>query len=244
MSQRSTQLVFPGQHLAAGSVPVRWRRWLGAVRVAAVIGGALLASGAQAQDVIIKNDKSEISAKVIEITEDHIKYRLFDFLEGPLYNVRKTDVWMIIYEKGRREKFNVPEQTAAAPAGAAPAPAAPVANPAPAVAPSGNAVSAVPVATAAPATSPVTATSPAAPAASPVPAAGTAEAPVAAPPAAAPAVTTEAAAAPATQLAVAQERPAEAVPAAEAAPKASAEPAAAPAPAAEAAQKAAEAGSD
>ncbi|GAA4380486.1 PQQ-binding-like beta-propeller repeat protein [Hymenobacter koreensis] len=132
MMQRYSQLSGPG---AAPQVVAALPRRFGprrAWQVVAVAVGVCAAAQASAQDVIIKNDKTEINSKVIEITEDHVKYRLFDFLDGPLYNVRKTDVWMIIYEKGRREKFNAPEQVAAAaPAAPAPAPAVP-ATPVPA----------------------------------------------------------------------------------------------------------------
>src|ERR1035437_7811222 len=62
------------------------------------------------QDVIIKNDKSEIKAKVLEIQETTIKYKLFEFLDGPIRNIPISDVFMIIYENGKRETFNtVPE---------------------------------------------------------------------------------------------------------------------------------------
>jgi hypothetical protein len=62
------------------------------------------------QDIIIKNDKSEIKAKVIEIQETTIKYKLYDFLEGPLRNIAVSDVFMIIYENGKRETFSaIPE---------------------------------------------------------------------------------------------------------------------------------------
>ncbi|WP_400191457.1 PQQ-binding-like beta-propeller repeat protein [Hymenobacter sp. B81] len=114
------------------------------LRAATLSLGLAAAGQAQAQDIIIKNDKSELSTKVVEITDEHIKYRLFDFQDGPIYNVRKAEVWMIIYEKGRREKFNVAE-TAAAAATAAPAVPA-VASPAPAAAP--PAVAAAPAAAA------------------------------------------------------------------------------------------------
>ncbi|TLM97028.1 outer membrane protein assembly factor BamB family protein [Hymenobacter jeollabukensis] len=214
MSQSSTRKLTPARRLPAGSERSWWRRWLGAGRVVAMGGGVLLAASAHAQDVIIKNDKSEISAKVIEITEDHIKYRLSDFLDGPLYNVRKTDVWMIIYEKGRREKFNVPEQTAAAPVAPAAAPATPA--PAAAAAPA-------PVTAAAPVVVPASPAAPAEPLVA-APVAVVAEAPAApavapATPVAAPTPAPEAPTAPApatSQLAVAQERPA--TPAPEAVP--------------------------
>ncbi|MGN6401165.1 MAG: hypothetical protein ACTHMD_11970 [Flavisolibacter sp.] len=58
---------------------------------------------AGAQDVIVKNDKSEIKAKVTEILDAAIKYKNWDNLEGPLYTIAKKDVFMIIYANGQRE---------------------------------------------------------------------------------------------------------------------------------------------
>jgi hypothetical protein len=66
---------------------------------------AILSIGglAKAQDVIVKNDKTEIKTKVIELTEDLIKYKKFEMLEGPIYSIKKADVFMIIYENGTKE---------------------------------------------------------------------------------------------------------------------------------------------
>jgi hypothetical protein len=60
------------------------------------------------QDVIYKNDGSEIKAKVIEITSDAIKYRNFDQPSGPIRNILSSDVFMIIYEDGTKEVFKKP----------------------------------------------------------------------------------------------------------------------------------------
>jgi len=54
------------------------------------------------QDVIYKNDGVEIKVKVIEISET-IKYRNFDQPDGPIRNLKKEDVFMIIYENGTKE---------------------------------------------------------------------------------------------------------------------------------------------
>jgi hypothetical protein len=65
------------------------------------------------QDLIIKSDKSEITAKVLEIEETSIKYKQFNFLDGPTYNIKKTDVFMIIYQNGQRETFETTKSTSA-----------------------------------------------------------------------------------------------------------------------------------
>jgi len=57
------------------------------------------------QDFIITNSKEEIKAKVIEIDELLVKYKKFDFQEGPIYSVKKSEVFLIIYSNGARETF-------------------------------------------------------------------------------------------------------------------------------------------
>lgn len=57
----------------------------------------------KAQDLIVKNDKTEIKAKVLEITEDAIKYKKFEMQDGPTYSIAKRDVFMIVYANGTKE---------------------------------------------------------------------------------------------------------------------------------------------
>lgn len=56
-------------------------------------------------DVIYKKDGDEIKAKVIEITDETIKYKKQNQLGGPLRNVSVKDVFLIIYKDGTRENF-------------------------------------------------------------------------------------------------------------------------------------------
>ncbi len=58
-----------------------------------------------AQDVIYKNDKKEIKSKIIEVLDNEIKYKKFEFLDGPTYSMPKTDIYMIIYKNGQKEMF-------------------------------------------------------------------------------------------------------------------------------------------
>ena len=60
---------------------------------------------ANAQDVIVKNDGSTITSKVMEITGTEIKYKKYSNLKGPTYTINKTDVNYINYENGERENF-------------------------------------------------------------------------------------------------------------------------------------------
>jgi len=70
---------------------------------------------ANAQDIILKQDGSEIVAKVLEITDQQVKYKEFDFQSGPIRNINKSEVFMITYENGKREIFNNPNETNASP---------------------------------------------------------------------------------------------------------------------------------
>ena len=60
---------------------------------------------ANAQDVIVKNDGSTITSKVLEITSTEIKYKKYSNLKGPTYTINKTDVNYINYENGEKENF-------------------------------------------------------------------------------------------------------------------------------------------
>jgi hypothetical protein len=56
-----------------------------------------------AQDIIVKNDKTEIKAKVTELTETGIKYKKWENIDGPVYTISKAEVFMILYANGQRE---------------------------------------------------------------------------------------------------------------------------------------------
>ena len=61
----------------------------------------------KAQDIIIKNDKTEIKSKVTEITETAIKYKKWENMDGPVYSIAKSEVFMILYANGQRETITV-----------------------------------------------------------------------------------------------------------------------------------------
>ena len=67
-----------------------------------------------AQDVIFKSSGEEIKAKIVEIEDLKVKYRKFDNLEGPIYNMAKSEILLIRYQNGSIEVFK--DNSAPAPA--------------------------------------------------------------------------------------------------------------------------------
>ena len=66
----------------------------------------LCCTGVKAQDTILKTDQTEVSAKVTEITADEVKFKYVNRLDGPTYALKKSEVFVIIYKDGTREKFS------------------------------------------------------------------------------------------------------------------------------------------
>lgn len=58
------------------------------------------------QDIIITKKGQDISAKVLEISLTTVKYKRFDNINGPIYNIPKSDVLMIRYQNGTKEMLN------------------------------------------------------------------------------------------------------------------------------------------
>lgn len=68
-------------------------------------------------DNILFNDGKELQVKLIEIGTDEIKYKRCDTPDGPLYTVKKSEVFMVRYANGSKEVFKQapatrPEQNA------------------------------------------------------------------------------------------------------------------------------------
>ncbi|MBX3165422.1 MAG: DUF4190 domain-containing protein [Bacteroidetes bacterium] len=59
-------------------------------------------------DVVVMRSGSEIQAKVLEITQTEVKYKKCTMPDGPLFVVRKNDVFMMRYANGTKEVFPEP----------------------------------------------------------------------------------------------------------------------------------------
>lgn len=64
------------------------------------------ASPVFAQDLITKKNGEDVKAKVLEVTPNEVKYKLFDEPNGVTYTAKKSELLMIRYESGRNEVFN------------------------------------------------------------------------------------------------------------------------------------------
>lgn len=67
---------------------------------------SLLCYNAFAQDLITKKDGTDIQAKVLEVTTNEVKYKLFDDPDGVTYTARKSELLMVRYESGRKDIFS------------------------------------------------------------------------------------------------------------------------------------------
>ena len=58
-----------------------------------------------AQDTIMKRNGDRIIAKVTEVNTTEIKYKKFNFQDGPVYIEKKFDIESITYSTGLKERF-------------------------------------------------------------------------------------------------------------------------------------------
>jgi len=59
------------------------------------------------QDILVKRDSTKIEAKILEISPAEIKYLFFNYQDGPILIINKSDVAYAIYSNGTRETFNI-----------------------------------------------------------------------------------------------------------------------------------------
>jgi hypothetical protein len=57
------------------------------------------------QDIIVQKTGDEIKAKVEQVLDTEIRYRKFENLTGPVYTIKKDQVFMIRYENGTKDVF-------------------------------------------------------------------------------------------------------------------------------------------
>ncbi len=65
----------------------------------------LTAFTSKAQDTIIKRNNEKTAAKIIEINSTEIKFKRFDYPEGPVFTLKNWEIKYIIYANGVKELF-------------------------------------------------------------------------------------------------------------------------------------------
>lgn len=68
---------------------------------------SFVATTALGQDVIVTREAGKIEAKVLEITDTHVKYRTPSNPDGPIYNIDKNEVRLIEYMNGDVDEFKL-----------------------------------------------------------------------------------------------------------------------------------------
>lgn len=63
------------------------------------------------QDQLFKKDNTKLEVKILEINQTEIKYTLFNYQNGPVNVLAKSDVALIIYQNGSHDVFNEPNNT-------------------------------------------------------------------------------------------------------------------------------------
>lgn len=77
-----------------------------------LIGIILLCSClTNAQDTIVKRNGDNILSKIIEISETEVKYKKFDFQDGPNFIENKSDIQLIKYSNGTKDEFKIQPNT-------------------------------------------------------------------------------------------------------------------------------------
>ncbi len=66
---------------------------------------------AKSQDTIVKINGDTIIAKISEITPTEIKFKKFNFQDGPSYIENKSEIKQITYSNGLREVFSTVKET-------------------------------------------------------------------------------------------------------------------------------------
>ena len=85
---------------------IRTSRLNGFLFVFTVVLAVFFPRVSPAQDKIFRTDSTIIESKVQEVGDAEIRYKKFSNLNGPVYVIKKADVWKIVYENGEKEVYN------------------------------------------------------------------------------------------------------------------------------------------
>jgi hypothetical protein len=72
----------------------------------------LFANLSFSQDMITTKTGEDIQAKVIDVTNDEVRYKKFDDQTGPILTISTLNLLIIRYENGSKDIFTAPQNTA------------------------------------------------------------------------------------------------------------------------------------
>lgn len=96
------------------AVKMKFRRLsLKTLKAVALLLFLALGISVQAQDMIYKKDGTALKTKVYEVSNDKVRYKMYENLGGPFYYTFKGDIDHIEYENGFVESYaNIPQRSA------------------------------------------------------------------------------------------------------------------------------------
>jgi len=74
-------------------------------RISLLIISIFFHTYSNAQDTIVKRNGEQLLSKILEISATEVKYKKFDFLEGPDFIDNKSNILLIKYSNGSKEVF-------------------------------------------------------------------------------------------------------------------------------------------
>jgi hypothetical protein len=77
----------------------------------AILCALFIAGNLISQDQLFKKDNTKLEVKILEINPTEIKYKLFNYEDGPTITVLKSEVALIIYKNGMHEVITVSPET-------------------------------------------------------------------------------------------------------------------------------------
>ena len=84
-------------------------------KFSAIVAAFMLTIGTvSAQDIIVLNNNSadEIEAKVVEVSQTEVKYKKWSYQDGPTFTIPASDIFVIKYKNGEKQRFGVEKQEA------------------------------------------------------------------------------------------------------------------------------------
>lgn len=66
----------------------------------------MLSIGAKCQDIIVKRTGDSLTVKLIEVDPLNLKYKLFNYQEGPLFVLPKEEVKYVVFGNGLKEMYD------------------------------------------------------------------------------------------------------------------------------------------